>query len=113
MNHLSKKQGVTLHCEEFVTKATESELHLKSGKVLPFGTLVWCAGVQPMPIVKALDLAKTKNGAQLLVDDNLRVKDQKDIFAIGDCSQIDGNRLPQTAQVAKQQAEYLAKHMNK
>lgn len=112
VSHISKTQGVKLHLQEFVSEATSSELRLKSGKVIPYGTLVWCAGVKPVPVIEALDLAKTPNGAQLLTDSNMRVQGQQKIFAIGDCAQIDGNRLPQTAQVAKQQAQYLARELN-
>lgn len=37
----------------------------------------------------------------------------KDVFAIGDCAQIDGTSLPATAQVANQKGEWLAKRLNK
>ena len=47
-----------------------------------------------------------------MVDDHFHVKGIEDIYSIGDCSQIENNRLPQTAQIAKQQAYYLAKNLN-
>eukprot|EP00931_Biecheleriopsis_adriatica_P037920 TRINITY_DN21756_c0_g1_i2.p1 TRINITY_DN21756_c0_g1~~TRINITY_DN21756_c0_g1_i2.p1 ORF type:complete len:505 (-),score=83.57 TRINITY_DN21756_c0_g1_i2:91-1494(-) len=113
IKHLSKRQGVQMHLNEFVSKATEKELHLKSGKAIPFGTLVWCAGIKPVSFLNSVDLPKTANGAQLLVDPYLRSIGHENIYALGDCAQIEGNRLPQTAQVAKQQGQYLSKQLNK
>jgi NADH dehydrogenase FAD-containing subunit len=37
----------------------------------------------------------------------------RDVFAIGDCSNIDGKQHPATAQVANQKARWLAKRLNK
>jgi NADH dehydrogenase len=36
-----------------------------------------------------------------------------DVYSIGDCTVVSGQRLPATAQVASQQATYLAKRLNK
>ncbi|KAI0476980.1 FAD/NAD(P)-binding domain-containing protein [Xylaria cf. heliscus] len=36
-----------------------------------------------------------------------------DVYCIGDCAVVDGERYPATAQVASQQATYLAKRLNK
>ncbi|KAJ8107076.1 hypothetical protein ONZ43_g6847 [Nemania bipapillata] len=36
-----------------------------------------------------------------------------DVFSIGDCAVVEGQRYPATAQVASQQATYLAKRLNK
>eukprot|EP00415_Alexandrium_ostenfeldii_P000777 UN0777 len=53
-----------------------------------------------------------ERGTQILVDGMLRVKGEKDVFALGDCATIDGYWLPQTAQVANQQGQHLAKSLN-
>jgi NADH dehydrogenase len=37
----------------------------------------------------------------------------RDVFAIGDCSVIEGKQYPATAQVANQKARWLAKRLNK
>jgi NADH dehydrogenase FAD-containing subunit len=42
-------------------------------------------------------------------DPFLKVKGEKNIYAIGDCATIEDYWLPQTAQVANQQGQYLAK----
>lgn len=37
----------------------------------------------------------------------------KDVYAIGDCAQMEGTSYPATAQVANQKGEWLAKKLNK
>lgn len=62
----------------------------------------------------------------VLTDDFLRVKLAaadtdatkpaailKDVYALGDCAKIDGTSYPATAQVASQEAKWLAKKLNK
>lgn len=48
---------------------------LSDGSTLPFGTLVWIAGLKPVKFTDALEgvLPRAKNG-RILVDDYLRVK---------------------------------------
>ena len=59
--------------------------------------------------IASLDLPKNK-AQQLLVDSYLKVKGQDDgsIFALGDCSFVEDNPYPCTAQVAERQGLYLA-----
>lgn len=115
IEHLKKKQGVQIHLESIVTKVEAKTVHVKEGKTeksIEYGTLVWCAGIKPHKFVREFGFQMNERGTQILVDGNMKVKGEDDIFAIGDCATIDGNFLPQTAQVASQQAEYLAKMLN-
>ena len=50
------------------------------------------------------------NNKQLLVDEYLKVKGIEDgsVFAIGDCSHIEENPYPCTAQVAEREGRYVA-----
>lgn len=111
-NHLETKMNVNVHLNEFVSTITPDTISFKSGKTIEFGTLVWCAGIQPIPFVRDLEVQKSKNGAQILTDECLRVKGEESIFAVGDAATIDNYWLPQTAQVAKQQGIYLGKKLN-
>lgn len=77
-----------------------------------YGTLVWCAGIKPHPFVSDFGFAMNDKGSQILVDEFLKVKDESGIYAIGDCATIDNYWLPQTAQVANQQGQYLAKALS-
>lgn len=104
---LKTKTAVTLVTPEYLvakklgTEKTEEE-------TIPYGILVWATGNKQRPIVSKLALniegqEDVRRG--LVVDDHLLVKGTKDIFAIGDCG---NSKLPPTAQVAHQEAEYLS-----
>ena len=107
---------------------------------LEFGMLVWSAGLQQTNFVRQLyspqyEIRKSRTG-RLLVDEHLRLQvnasdpDDDDVldeapegdaseallggrvYAIGDCAVNDERPLPPTAQVAEQQADYLAASLN-
>ena len=112
ISHLRKKQNVQVHLGAFVQKVEPHVVHVKLGESsmsIRYGTLVWCAGIKPHPFVKSFGFAMNERGSQVLVDRFLKVKGEDDIFAIGDCSTIEDYWLPQTAQVANQEGQYLAK----
>lgn len=109
---LEKTAGVKFHLGAQVCEVGKDFVKIKDGPTIPCGIVVWCAGVQAIPFARNVALPKAANGVQILTEQNLKVKDLPNVFAIGDCATIDGNRLPQTAQVAKQQANWLAKHLN-
>eukprot|EP00391_Amoebophrya_sp_Ameob2_P004037 CAMPEP_0179004922 /NCGR_PEP_ID=MMETSP0795-20121207/13596_1 /TAXON_ID=88552 /ORGANISM="Amoebophrya sp., Strain Ameob2" /LENGTH=568 /DNA_ID=CAMNT_0020699283 /DNA_START=529 /DNA_END=2235 /DNA_ORIENTATION=+ len=111
--HLTNVSKVQIHLNSPVEAVEENLIKLKTGVEIEFSTLVWCAGIKALPFVQKLDLVKNKNGTQLLTDGWLKVKGEKNIYAMGDCATIEDNLLPQTAQIASQQAEFLAKNLNK
>jgi len=74
---------------------------------IPSGLTVWGAGVGPQKITEALGWDLEWN--RIRVDDRLRVVGKgSSVYALGDCAKIDGYPLPQTAQVAETQGNYLA-----
>ena len=85
--------------------------------VLPFGAMVWAAGLQQIKFVEnATELPKGPTG-RILVDDQLRVAVGDEaldgrIYALGDCAAHSEHPLAPTAQVAEQQADYLARCFN-
>jgi NADH dehydrogenase FAD-containing subunit len=80
---------------------------------LPFGTLVWSAGLKSVNFLHFDEtMPKARNG-RLLVDDYLRVKGfEGSIWAMGDAAEHEKEPLPQLAQVARQQAVYLSNILN-
>ena len=115
---------------------------------LPFGLLVWSAGLQQVKFVQnmyspSVEIQKDRTG-RILVDDHMRVlvteasddeapTDDAEysewvmeraeaagsttllggrVYAIGDCAANETAPLPPTAQVAEQQADYLAASLN-
>ncbi len=79
------KRGIDVRLECSVTSVESYEEEgfrfpprravLSDGSKLPFGTLVWSAGLKPVKFTDSLDdvLPKAKNG-RILIDDYLRVK---------------------------------------
>lgn len=85
---------------------------LSDGSELPFGTMVWSAGLEPVQFTQKVDLPKSANG-RFIVDDYLRVKGYEgSIWAMGDSAMNENEPLPQLAQVARQQGMYLADVFN-
>jgi len=110
-----KKQGVKIYLNSIVQEVEKDEMHIKVGDdtmSVKYGTLVWCAGIKPHPFVRNYGFMMNDRGTQILCDKYLRVKNEENVYAMGDCGTIEGYWLPQTAQVAKQQAVYLAKVLN-
>jgi NADH dehydrogenase len=78
-------------------------------------TVIWAAGVQPVPFVKALTEATgapTDRGGRIQIEGDLTVPGHPEISAIGDIASLAGpgdRPLPGLATVAIQQARHLAK----
>ncbi|KAJ2507522.1 NADH:ubiquinone oxidoreductase, partial [Coemansia sp. RSA 2049] len=76
---------------------------------IPCGLLVWATGIKPQPVVSRIrsQFAEAQTNARgLLVDEYLRVKGAKDVWALGDCA-LSG--YAPLAQVASQQGKWLAR----
>lgn len=95
-----------------VSEVTARSVRLSDGTVIPCGLVVWSAGIAPRPFTQSLPFLKRRG--QLLTDRHLRVIDgeTKDVFAIGDCADIEDMPLPCTAQVAERKGRYLAGYLN-
>ncbi|KAJ1668423.1 NADH:ubiquinone oxidoreductase [Coemansia sp. RSA 1813] len=79
---------------------------------IPYGLLVWATGIKAQPVIGRIreQFADAQtNGRGLLVDEYLRVKGAKDIWALGDCA-LSG--YAPLAQVASQQGKWLARRLN-
>lgn len=134
------RQGIEVKTEHHLEKIRRDEngtLKLKikeSGEdEVGAGIVVWSTGLMQNPLVKKLvsqefslqdgtkepslvHIQKDVKTGGLLTDAHLRVKLSTDatlpsVFAIGDCA-VTPSHLPATAQVASQQATYLAKRLN-
>eukprot|EP00741_Cyanophora_paradoxa_P018985 tig00021108_g18328.t1 len=119
------KAGIEVRLGSRVKEIREKSIVLTTEEV-PFGLCVWGAGVSSNPLVetlrKEINRRALLGGAEgqpvkgrLQVDSHLRVMgltDDDGVFAIGDCADVYGMNLFQTAQVAAQQGEYLAKVLN-
>ncbi|KAF2965857.1 hypothetical protein GQX73_g7729 [Xylaria multiplex] len=104
------------------------------------GIVVWSTGLMRNPLIEKIEakalsgvneatykeavlLQKDPKTGGLVTDEHLRVRivpesggqEQilSDVYSIGDCTVVAERRYPATAQVASQQATYLAKRLNK
>ncbi|GFW44365.1 probable NADH dehydrogenase [Trichonephila clavipes] len=96
-----------------VVEVKEDSVTLKDGTSIPCGLVVWSTGLSPRKFTQDLKLPKNSRG-QILVDDYLRILgDPKgNTYALGDCSALESDPLPCTAQVAERQGRYLVKSLN-
>eukprot|EP00035_Acanthoeca_spectabilis_P037029 m.43202 g.43202 ORF g.43202 m.43202 type:complete len:471 (+) comp8401_c0_seq2:122-1534(+) len=82
---------------------------LSDGSKIPFGCLVWSAGLSPVKFVESLPFERGPTG-RILVDAKLQVLGYEErIWALGDCAANQDKPLAALAQVAEQQARYVAR----
>jgi NADH dehydrogenase len=103
------KRGVEVHTGEVVASVTPRRVTLKSGTVLDAHTLVWGAGLQGNQLVQALGI-ELGRGNRIIVDDELRIPSDPEVYAVGDVAAITdaktGQVLPQLGSVALQSGEH-------
>jgi NADH dehydrogenase len=94
-----------------VTDISENTLRV-GGETLQAGTILWAAGVHASPIAASLNV-ETDRAGRVVVTDQLTLKDDNQVFVLGDmscCMDTKTNRpLPGTADVAMQQGVYVGK----
>ncbi|KAG9067145.1 hypothetical protein KI688_011926 [Linnemannia hyalina] len=114
-----KRSGIEVRTGTVVERVEDGKLVLKDGKQIPFGCLVWSTGLTENPMTASLENRVLKSKSKrIMTDPYLRVLDNEgkvipNVYALGDCATIKDHELPQTAQVANQQAIYLRKALNK
>jgi NADH dehydrogenase len=109
-----RKLGVRVILNTRVIDVETHAVSLKDGSVIEARTCIWCAGVQPAPLMSSSGLALDKSGRAVVTDD-LRVAEFPDIFVLGDAAAAlnkkDGRQLPPLGQVAFQQGDHTAKNL--
>ena len=110
MKHF-ERINVIVSLNSLVQEVQKDKIILKDGKEIPYGLLVWSTGNTSTDFVKELDFEKDKFG-RLITKENFLIKGETSIFAIGDCSTIEGMDMPATAQVAMQSGKFLANLLN-
>lgn len=101
--------------ESPVVRVEKDRLTLKDSKISTF-TTIWTAGVKGNNLISGLDIEKDPLD-RIIVDEYLEVDGVEGVFALGDCSlqRLSGfeQTLPQTGQVAVQQAKFLVAHLSR
>jgi NADH dehydrogenase len=107
--------GVDVRTGTKVVGADECGVSLDGGQRVDAALRVWAAGVKAPPIATRLDELEVNRKGQIEVRPTLQTRDDDRIFALGDCASCvatDGKPLPTTAQVARQQAIFLASSLS-
>ncbi|GBR53142.1 NADH dehydrogenase [Neokomagataea thailandica NBRC 106555] len=104
-----EKIGFSVRTGAMVVSADDTGFNLKSGEHIPCDLRIWAAGVRASNATSLLDGLERGRSGQLSVTPTLQTTQDPDVFAIGDCSRIDSAPLAPTAQVARQQGEYLGR----
>jgi NADH:ubiquinone reductase (H+-translocating) len=84
-----------------------------SGTRIESRTIVWAAGVEASPAGRWL-VAESDRAGRVKVAPDLTLPSHPDVYVIGDTAHAlrpDGKQLPGIAPVAKQQGQYVAKHI--
>lgn len=108
-----KKLGIQIITNALATAVDTDGITLQDGRYIKAQFKIWAAGIKAPSILKELDGLETNSIGQLLINPYLQTTRDEDIFALGDCAQLNTNhpqeKLTATAQVAHQQSTYLAK----
>ena len=104
--------GVNVMVDSAVDRMYPGDVHLKSGEVLPAGTIIWAAGVAAPAEWNVL--GETDRSNRLIVSDTLRI--QPNVWVLVDMAHVVGagdRPLPMVASVAMQQGRYVAASIEK
>jgi NADH dehydrogenase len=99
-----------------ITKVEDDAVYLNDGRKLNMNFLIWTAGITSSDLVLKMQVAKNRK-EQLEVDEFFRLKEYKNVFAIGDNAALfdptSKIALPPTAQSAELSATYVASNLKR
>jgi NADH:ubiquinone reductase (H+-translocating) len=101
--------GVKILLNTRVTDINETGVFIKD-KIIKTKNIIWAAGNEAHPLLKTLNVPLDKSG-RVLVENDLSIRNFPEIFVIGDAAALkdeQGKFLPGVAQVAIQQAKFVA-----
>lgn len=96
-----------------VTHVDSERVQFSNGDLIEAKTLVWAAGVKAAKLASVLDVPCSRSG-RIEVDEFLRVRGFKDVYAIGDIASVpqsSGREIPMIAAPAMQQARNVARNI--
>ncbi|WP_429499364.1 NAD(P)/FAD-dependent oxidoreductase [Robbsia andropogonis] len=110
-----RKIGFNVKTHTRVSAVDADGLQLGDGSKVPAQLMVWAAGVKGPDFLGALDGITANKSNQIAILPTLQSISDDKIFVLGDCSTLSlpGSERPlaPTAQVATQQAKFLAQHL--
>ncbi|MGD0280032.1 MAG: NAD(P)/FAD-dependent oxidoreductase, partial [Smithella sp.] len=109
-----RRMGVDVRLSAAVAEVSMDKVVLKNLEKIETNTVIWTAGVKGEGLAAASNIPVTRDG-RVAVNETLRIKDQQNIYVIGDLASInEGQRiLPMVAQVAIQSGVASAQNILK
>lgn len=107
-----KRKNINVLTRSVVQRVEKNKVILKNKETLNCHLIVWSTGIGPHDWIANSFLPKNKQG-RILTNESTEVIGYPEIFAIGDCADIQNHNLPATAQVAQQQGKFLARQLNR
>lgn len=104
---LFRRQRIDVKTGSPVRRIDKTRILLKNGTSVPYGLVVWSAGIEATSFARKAPFDRDR-ASRILVDEFLRTDETSRHFAAGDCCVVKGRAYPATAQVAQQQGKYLA-----
>jgi NADH dehydrogenase len=107
-------KGIDVMLGTSITRVLKDKVGLSNGKVLHASTVIWTAGIRPVPIRTNPALVRAGSG-HFLVNNKLQLPQYPYVFAIGDIARRNNasTHLPSRAQVASKQGSALGPILKK
>ena len=110
-----ERLGIRVLADAKVVAADAGGFRLADGQRIEASLRVWAAGVKAPDVLGDLDGLEAARGGRLAVRPTLQTTRDDRVLALGDCASLiptgSSQPLPATAQVARQQALHLARHL--
>ncbi|NNG21077.1 NAD(P)/FAD-dependent oxidoreductase [Naumannella sp. ID2617S] len=105
-----RERGVDVRLETAIAEVREHEVEFKDGQVERADLVIWAAGIGGHELVKQWGIPQGRGG-RIIVDPDLRVRDQEKVFAVGDAAVVEDDPSPQLAQPAIQMGKLVARNI--
>ncbi len=105
-----EKMGVTVRLGTMVRSIRHGQVEL-DGETVAAGNVIWAAGVEGLPLIRALGLPQDRAG-RLLVEADLSLPGHPEVFAVGDMASLtdrNGVLVPGVAPAASQMGKHAAR----
>jgi NADH:ubiquinone reductase (H+-translocating) len=111
---LLRRAGVLLFEGVNVAKVEPHKVYLEDGSLLVADLIIWCAGLQAPPVVKALPVSHGRGG-RIAVSETLEIPGHSGAYAVGDAIEFKdpetGMFVPGTAQAALAEARVAGRNI--
>jgi len=104
--------GIQIYLGSFIKDVDEKKIYLVDDTVIEYDYFVFTGGIKAVTL-QSNKTHKVNKMNQYIVDEYLQLKNEKDIFVIGDTAEVisNGKYVPPSAQLAISSGEYVANNI--